>query len=224
MHKAKISEIFSSIQGEGIYQGVKQVFVRFFGCNLNCRFCDTQLDNFKEYTAAEVFRKILSLDDDCHFVSFTGGEPLLQKDFLKEISALCKQRGRKIYLETNGTLPDALEEIIDSVDIVAMDFKLPSSTGLSGFWQAHQRFLQIASRKEVFVKVVICKSTQETDIIKAVEILRSAEKDIPFILLPNSFDQDDDLIIKMWGYKKYCQNYLSDVRISSRYHKILAVR
>ncbi|MDP3143307.1 MAG: 7-carboxy-7-deazaguanine synthase QueE [Candidatus Omnitrophota bacterium] len=224
MVKGKISEIFSSIQGEGVYQGVKQVFVRFFGCNRNCIFCDTPQHKFKEYLAPELFKKIELEDRNYHSVSFTGGEPLLQKDFLKEIASFCKWHDKTVYLETNGTLPTALGEVIELVDIIAMDFKLPTSTGAGDLWQEHEKFLRIASKKEVLVKAVICKTTQETDIIKAVEILRSAEKDIPFILQPNSFDQDDDLITKMWGYKKYCQNYLSDVRISSRYHKILAVR
>jgi 7-carboxy-7-deazaguanine synthase len=224
MLKGRISEIFSSIQGEGIYQGEKQVFVRFFDCNLHCRFCDTPQEDFKEYSAEELFRQINALDKDCHSISFTGGEPLLQVDFLREIIFLCRQNNQKIYLETNGTLPDALEEIIDLVDIVAMDFKLPSSTGAGNFWFAHKEFLKIAGKKEVFVKAVICDSTEESDIKKAAEIIKSSGPQIPLILQPNFSEQGETLARKMEAYKKYCQQYLSDVRILPQLHKILSVK
>src|SRR3990167_4332799 len=125
MSKGKIAEVFSSIQGEGIYQGVSQVFVRFFGCNLNCRFCDTPLNNYQDYSLEELYSRIESLDKGCHSISFTGGEPLLQDDFLKEIMSWCKKGHKKTYLETNGMLMAALERVIDFTDIIAMDFKLP---------------------------------------------------------------------------------------------------
>lgn len=224
MLKAKISEVFSSLQGEGIYQGEKQMFVRFFGCNLNCGFCDTEKYKFKEYSAEELFRKMEYLDKDSLVISFTGGEPLMQIDFLSEVIPLCRQHKKKIYLETNGTLSEALEKIIDLVDIVAMDFKLPSSTGGRAFWEEHQRFLRVSSKKEVFVKAVICKSTKEEDIIKSVEILKEFATDIPFVLQPNSFEKSDALTMKMLEYKKYCQRYLFDVRILPRYHEIFVSR
>lgn len=224
MHKGKINEVFSSLQGEGLYQGVKQVFVRFFDCNLDCKFCDTPQDKFEEYSAEELCKPINTLDKDCHSISFTGGEPLLQVDFLKEILPLCRQHRKKIYLETNGTLPDALEEIIDLVDIVAMDFKLPSSTHTGNFWLAHKEFLKVACKKTVFVKAVICNSTEEKDIHKATEIIRSIEMNIPLILQPNFFEQSEELTRKMEEYKKYCQRHLCDVRILPQLHKILEVK
>jgi len=91
MRKAKIAEVFESFQGEGIYAGVKQVFVRFFGCNLACIFCDTPLKHFKEYSP-NALKKEISRFSGYHSLCFTGGEPLLQADFLKgfleEFSAL----------------------------------------------------------------------------------------------------------------------------------------
>ena len=224
MLKGRIGEIFSSLQGEGIYQGEKQVFVRFFDCNLDCKFCDTPQDSFREYSVEELFAQIKALGKDCHSISFTGGEPLLQVDFLKEIIALCRQHRKKIYLETNGTLPDALEEIIDLVDIVAMDFKLPSSTQAGNFWFTHKKFLRIAAQKEVFVKAVICKFTEERDVQKATEIIKSVGMNIPLILQPNFFEQGEELTRKMEGYKKYCQRHLSDVRIIPQLHKVLYYR
>ena len=51
MKKARIADIFSSVQGEGIYAGEPQVFVRFYGCKYNCRFCDTHLSAYNKYTS-----------------------------------------------------------------------------------------------------------------------------------------------------------------------------
>ena len=83
MIKGRISDVFESIQGEGPYVGERQIFVRLFGCNLNCKFCDTKLERFDEYTAPELLDRILEFRGNYHSISFTGGEPLLQKDFLK---------------------------------------------------------------------------------------------------------------------------------------------
>src|SRR3990167_3151859 len=100
----KIAEVFDSIQGEGLYLGEKQIFVRFFGCNLSCKFCDTKSDRFTEYEPEELFEEIKLYHNSFHSISFTGGEPLLQNDCLKEVLKLTSGHGYKNYLETNGTL------------------------------------------------------------------------------------------------------------------------
>lgn len=56
-NKTKIREIFTSIQGEGLYIGVKQLFIRFCGCNLKCDYCDTQdipNEDYLEFTPTEL--------------------------------------------------------------------------------------------------------------------------------------------------------------------------
>jgi organic radical activating enzyme len=202
--KGRIAEVFESIQGEGIYLGEKQLFVRFFGCNLNCKFCDTKLNHFVEYEPQELFVKLKLYPDSYHSVSFTGGEPLLQKDFLKEILALTQQAGFKNYLETNGTLPEALGEVIDYLDIVAMDLKLPSSTALADYWQPHSEFLKIASSKETFLKAVICKSTKEKDLKVALELIKEVNKFAILVLQPNSYETRNGIMKKVERFKKVC--------------------
>ena len=83
--KAKIAEVFDSVQGEGIYLGERQLFVRFFGCNLSCDYCDTRPDRYLEYEPHELFDEIKLYGNNFHSICFTGGEPLLQKDFLKVV-------------------------------------------------------------------------------------------------------------------------------------------
>ena len=223
--KAKIAEVFQSIQGEGIYLGKEQFFIRFYGCNLNhCRFCDTRLNSFKEYESHDLFNYLRSSFHGFHSISLTGGEPLAQKDFLKEFLPLVKQVGFMTYLETNATLPEALKEVIDYIDIIAMDFKFPSSTGLRDLWQEHESFLKIASQKEVFVKAVICNSTDLADLKKATQLLSNFNQSIPFILQPNSYEINKVLMDKIQEFQNFSLKFLSDVRVIPQMHKLVGVK
>ncbi len=205
--KGRIAEVFDSVQGEGLYVGERQLFVRFFGCNLRCKFCDTKLDGFMEYEPQELFQELKLYEGDYHSVSFTGGEPLLQKDFLKEVLKLTQKEGFRNYLETNGTLPYELEELIDYLDIVAMDIKLPSSTGEFPYWRTHRKFLETASLKEVFVKIVICKSTHIEDIINALDLIKGVNPAVTVILQPDSNETFATLDSKIEYYKMLCENH-----------------
>jgi 7-carboxy-7-deazaguanine synthase len=222
--KGKIAEVFESIQGEGIYLGEKQLFVRFFGCNLNCKYCDTKMDCFIEYEPGELLDEIKLYQDKYHSISFTGGEPLLQVDFLKEMLRLTRKENFKNYLETNGTLPDVLEELIDDIDIVAMDIKLPTSTGLDNFWHKHRKFLEIASRKEVFLKSVICDSTQEEDLVVALELIKEINKSAVLILQPNSREDNERLRNKIEGFRDLCIKHNITSCIIPQIHKVLGFR
>jgi len=199
-NKGKIAEVFSSVQGEGLYFGEEQIFVRFFGCNLKCKFCDTPLDHFTEYEPKELLEE-LKLYNNHHTVSFTGGEPLLQKYFLRDTLELTRKAGYKNYLETNGILHSALEDVIEYVDVVAMDLKLPSSTGLSDFWQHHRRFLEVASKKETFLKMVVCHSTNEEDVREGLKLIGAVDKYLILVMQPNSSEDYQQMHDKLERFK-----------------------
>ena len=202
--KGKINEIFESIQGEGIYFGEKQIFVRFYGCDLGCSYCDTEQDGFTEYEPQQVMDKIKSYKNSAGSIAFTGGEPLQQKDFLKEVLQLTSKHGYKNYLETNGSLPGALEDVIDYVDVVAMDMKLPSSTKAKSLWDEHRKFLQVGSKKEIFVKVVICEDTCEEELREALGIIKEANRAIVFVLQPDYKEDNNDINAKLEKFKEIC--------------------
>ena len=224
MLKGKISEVFDSVQGEGIYLGEKQIFVRFFGCNLSCKFCDTKLLHFLEYEPQELFDELKLYQDDYHSISFTGGEPLLQKDFLKEILQLTAKGGYKNYLETNGTLPGELEAVIDYLDFVAMDLKLPSSAEMGNLWGFHRKFLKIASKKEVFLKAIICASTKEEDLREALNLIKELNRSAILVLQPNSQDNPLQMKDKLDNFKGICTAENITVCIIPQMHKILSVK
>jgi organic radical activating enzyme len=224
MIKGKIAEVFDSIQGEGLYLGERQIFVRFFGCNLNCRFCDTKMNSFLEYDPEELFNEIKMYRKHYHSISFTGGEPLLQKSFLKEILKLTYKDNFKNYLETNGTLPEALKDVIEYIHIVAMDLKLPSSTGLSNFWDAHRLFLEIASKKEVFIKMVICESTKEEDLVDGLRLINEVAKYSILILQPDSGASSVALDKKLAGFKDICRREKITTCVIPQVHMIAGVK
>ena len=98
----RITEIFYSVQGEGLKQGLPMVFIRLAGCNLHCRFCDTKyaLKGGREKGVAEILRAAGRYR--CRRVCITGGEP-----FLQNLSSLVKCLKRESYwvsAETSGTL------------------------------------------------------------------------------------------------------------------------
>jgi organic radical activating enzyme len=99
-----LAELFYSIQGEGTWTGTPAVFVRLAGCNLNCRFCDTDYALRFFAPVAEVVAKVRELGGGCPMVVLTGGEPLAQRTATELIAAL-RADGRRVHVESNGTIP-----------------------------------------------------------------------------------------------------------------------
>jgi len=237
MNKANILEIFQSIQGEGKYAGVKQVFVRFFECNMYCSWCDTPhsigdaakqhlkgaSQRYKEYTLEDLLQRIDALWKNCHSVSLTGGEPLVQKSFIKELLPRLKDARRRSYLETNGVLPEALEVVIDHIDIIAMDIKLPSSTKCRPYWKEHEEFLKIALKKDIFIKTVISKETDKEDIVRAAGLVARVDPDILFIIQPNTYDLPA-VMGKCIEFQEESLKQLNNVRILPQVHKFMKLR
>ena len=227
---AKVTEVFLSIQGEGVYAGEPHIFVRFHGCNMRCAFCDTpQGETPEDSSIRAVVDKITDADKDkkAKAVTITGGEPLLHPHFLRVLLPPLRERAYKIHLDTNGTLPDRLKDVIDLVDIVAMDIKLPSSTKDKHFWEEHIEFLKIAKTKEVFIKLVVTSETHEADMERAVKLVEALDMTIPFILQPASefgeFNGVPDNA-KLLEWQKKAQSRLKDVRVIPQLHKIIGVK
>lgn len=216
----RIREIFTSIQGEGPLIGYKQLFIRFCNCNLNCKYCDTDFDIRKseDYQPNELI-KICEQHTDCHSVSLTGGEPLTEVDFLADFLPMCTM---PIYLETNGTLYKELEKIIEYVDIISSDIKLPSSTGLKPDWDAHEKFFSIASEKELFAKVVFDKNITDFEIAKVCSLC--AKNNIELILQPmmisNEFGVNKDFMLETLNK---CLKFYKAVRLIPQVHKFLEI-
>lgn len=202
-------ETFSSIQGEGILVGCRQIFLRLPQCNLNCHYCDTpfapsatcaivgphghgqvqQLENPVSLpTLMEIFNQWCTAAPKAHHsFSITGGEPLLHAELLQRLLPELRKI-LPIYLETNGTLPEALEPLLPSLDWISMDIKLQSVTGQATDWQNHRRFLKLANRTNCYVKIVVGQDSLKTEIEQTASLVSNIDSEIPLILQPVTID------------------------------------
>ena len=112
MIEIKVSEIFTSFQGEGPYIGTPATFLRLYGCNLNCQWCDTDISTYEMLSVDDVAEILLTQMEfnNINLLVITGGEPTLQ---MEEIKRLIKELPEdiKIQLETNGSIFEYLPEI-----------------------------------------------------------------------------------------------------------------
>lgn len=186
--RARVVEVFSSLQGEGLRVGERQIFARFGGCNLHCNYCDEPdtiaIPSGNIWTAEKLKIAIVRLNKQRphRSISWTGGEPLLHPAFLLPMMQWARAQGLENYLETNGTLPTALRAVKGHCDVVAMDVKLPSATGRET-WSAHREFLREAPAG-TFVKVVLTARSTEAEWRRVLELMRAGPRRVPLVLQP----------------------------------------
>ncbi len=228
--KADILEIFSSIQGEGPQIGRRQIFVRFKGCNLDCQYCDTDKQKpATRYEIDEVLEKVdsLNISNTHNSVTITGGEPLLHSKFLKRLLPRIKERGLKVSLETNATLTENLSDVIEYLDTIAIDIKLPSVGKHRPCWQEHRSFLEVAFDKELFVKVVASGSMDLSDFDKAIELIKEVSFDILLIIQPETRKGCCEINISaeaLLGLQEKALKSLNNVLVIPQAHKMMGIR
>ena len=135
----RISEIFYSLQGEGVLVGTPSVFVRSSGCNLRCVWCDTPYTSWAPEGEDLSVDAILSRVLACHakHVVVTGGEPMIAPDIVPLTGAL-REAGLHITIETAGTVWANV-----ACDLMSLSPKLANSTPVTregGRWAStHER-------------------------------------------------------------------------------------
>ena len=165
-----ISEIFSSIEGEGIRTGYLCTFIRLVGCNLLCTYCDSlysvKIQNKEQYQIMDIdqiINRCIQLKNKR--ITLTGGEPLIHKDVKKLIYRLIEE-GFEVNIETNGSVP--LTDYESCNVIITMDWKSPSS-GMND--KMNRNNLSLLKSKDVLKFVVQDDKDLDDmkDIIKCVD-------------------------------------------------------
>jgi len=239
-----LSEIFVSFQGEGTHAGRRQIFIRLAGCNLRCRYCDTpdsleRVPTYRLYERdggsrdlanpvdpAQVLAQVARLldGDAVDGTSITGGEPLLQAEFLATLLA-DERLPRPRLLETNGMLPEPLRAVLPLVDVVSMDVKLPSNSGERPLWDQHARFLALAGNK-AYVKVLIDAGTKSDEVERAAKLVGRESPGAAIFLQPitdsrGRIDLDADAMTRFFHAAR---RHYPDVRLLPQAHKMLAIQ
>lgn len=130
----RVNEIFYSIEGEGVRAGMPCTFIRLFGCNLICSYCDTRYacegDDYKEMTPSEIMKAVS--DYGCPNVTLTGGEPLIHKD-VDILLRLLLDEGYKVNVETNGSVVPRIKGPIYTVDYKTLSSGVSDKMNVEAF-------------------------------------------------------------------------------------------
>ncbi len=245
MDHGYLSEIFASFQGEGSHVGERQLFVRMAICNLRCRYCDTpdslvRTSHCMIHCAGQEPRRVpnpissrelvgytsafLESEGPIDAIAVTGGEPLVQADFLADfLSDACFPV--PVLLETNGVLPEKLAVVLPWIGIISMDIKPPSNTGESAFWNEHEEFLRVARGKELYVKVLVDRTTSDADIARAAALV-ATHGDAPMYLQPimdpaHRPEIDGPTLTRLFAVAR---QHHARVRVLPQTHKLLGIQ
>lgn len=245
MPSAQVSEIFNSIQGEGPYVGVRQVFLRFQECQLHCAYCDTphtrtvsdscRIEN--KAGCGDFFNVKNPIDRDyieenirklwtpsTKHVALTGGEPLINSGFIREL-----ELGYPLYLETNSGFPEKARELRDIIDIASCDIKLPEHEATDHYHELLENELETISifneTANTFVKLVVMAETTIQSISPAVNGIASIDRDIPLVLQPVTPAMGTEGITAgvLLELMDFAGEKLKDVRVIPQTHKLMGL-
>ncbi len=205
---ARLIEVFSAIQGEGLNVGTRQIFIRFALCDLRCHFCDSAhtwyapancrvecspgLRDFEIHSNPVLLTTLVKWIERQNIpclhdtITLTGGEPLLHASFLVDFLPVVRSvTGLPVYLETGGHRPEQLVTILPYLDSIGMDFKLKSVSGESRSPE-HSKFLQLCfdSQVDVFVKIIVSSHTDEAELETSAKLIAAVNASIPVFLQP----------------------------------------
>ncbi len=240
----RVSEIFYSLQGEGMLVGTPSVFVRLAGCPFRCCWCDTAYA--WDFTAGEELDPGQITEQvnlwPCRFVVLTGGEPLTGPDLairpgLVDLSHRLKAAGRHITVETSGVLfvPDL------ACDLMSISPKLANATekGSGTFCRhgpqgaAHKRyltpFLHQADRLDLdtirrliqaypYQLKFVVESPEDVDEVRQV-LAQLAELDPARVMLMPQASTPEELLRKSAAIAEACKQ--TGLRFGQRLHLLL---
>jgi organic radical activating enzyme len=237
--KIQLSEIFTSIEGEGILFGTKTMFVRMAGCHLKCYWCDTNyalaMNSGNTYSIDQVKKMMKEqLQNNTYKINFTGGEPLIQYEAVKDLAKFTKEDlGLRTYIESSCYDINRFNKIIPYIDICKIEFKTKDSEAVDIKHYEHLLNNEveclrtaIENKKITFIKIVVSNSTTVKEFKKLIEIIFNTVKSeelAGFIIQPtnNINEPTVDRLLQFYDliYPRY-----NEVRIIPQLHKIIGAR
>ena len=237
--RARVSEIFTSIEGEGIFVGKKTLFIRLSGCHLKCRWCDTKyalpLDSGTDYQIDEIKDLIIKeLRPFTYKVNFTGGEPLLQTEAVIELADFIKkQTNLKTYIESSCFDSELFSKVLPYIDICKIEFKTDDSKVVED--EEYDNLilneikcleLAVGSNKATYIKIVVTNSTNLESFKNLVYNISKKIKpsDILGFIIQPSFGIDQPTVNRLLDTYDVVQPMFPEVRIIPQLHKEIGAR
>lgn len=239
MTRVRVSEIFTSFEGEGVFVGKKTLFIRLSGCHLKCRWCDTKyalpLDSGTDYELNEVKDLIVKqLQPFTYKVNFTGGEPLLQTDAVVQLADFIKTHTNlRTYIESSCFDSELFSKILPYMDICKVEFKTEDSKVVEDddyddLLSNEFRCLELAvkNNKTTYIKIVV---TNSTNLESFKNLVYNISKRIDpsyimdFIIQP-SYGIDQPTVNKLLDTYDIVQPMFPEVRIIPQLHKEIGAR
>lgn len=201
-----------SIESMGLVDGPGIRAVVFLtGCKLRCKYCHNPENWVKRednYSSEDILKKVLRFKPyfkrNSGGVTFSGGEPLLQADFLIETCKLLKQENIHIALDTAGIGEGKYEEILENVDLILFDVKHVTSDGYKDLTGRDIRevfdFLYIANKmkKKFWIRQVIVPGIMDND-----EYLERLSNFIKTHIISSNIEKIEFLPYHTMGKSKY---------------------
>lgn len=209
-----VHEIFATVQGEGYDTGLPCIFVRLYGCNVKCSYCDqpqcpkTDAHRMSIDKVMDSIRKYR-----CKYVCITGGEPLIQPSIFILIYELIAN-GFKVSIETNGTIP--LEDDDHRKFKYVMDVKCPSSGVTTSNCYNNLKVLHMSDE----VKFVVADRADYEFMKRILNKYPTKAK----ILVSPVFDYNNKQSIAKDLVEWLLEDHLFDVKLQLQIHKFIDVK
>jgi 7-carboxy-7-deazaguanine synthase len=212
--KYKVIEKFTSVNGEGLRSGELTTFVRFFGCNLRCKFCDSKYtydnaEQYEEMTEQEILDYLRSTG--IKNVTLAGGEPLHQP-FIKELMQLICADGFRVEVETNGAYNIAQYMDIENRPSFTLDYKTGCSGGMSKFMDLSNYALVT---KHDSVKFVV-GSIEDLDLMRSIVEANKLLEKTNVLVSPCYGDIEPHTIVEYMQ-----QHNLNGYKMQIQMHKVI---
>lgn len=236
--RVRLSEVFTSIEGEGILAGTKTMFVRLAGCPLKCHWCDTPyaipMESGDDIPIHEVKKTIADeLQPNTYKINFTGGEPLAQADAVIELAKFARSKGVKTYLESACYDAKKFAKVLPFIDIFKVEFKLTDARATDNknyltLLKNELECLRIAAMagKKPYIKVVVTNSSNPAELAELARkvFASTSSKNIAGFIIQPSYGIDEPLLDRLFAFYDAVYPLYEQVRVVPQLHKMMGAR
>ena len=233
--KVRLSEIFTSVEGEGILYGTKTLFVRLAGCPFTCFYCDTKeslpLDSGTEYSIKDANQLIdSSLKHQTYKVNFTGGDPLIQHEAVALLAKHIQDKKIPTYLESSCFDINRFNYVLPFFDIIKIEFK----TKDSGFVDSkhYERLIthsmqclksSVNAKKTTYIKIVVSSKTQLDEFKELTDHIFNviSEDNIDGFVIQPTFGISEPSLDLLLSLYDVVYPYYVDVKVVPQLHKFI---